>query len=77
MSCSLKSGSPKEPVVKKWCSYSCLDRSAHARFLWPSFLATFRIAGTVSTLLLDFTIAVRFRLTVCVRNSPKAASLAS
>jgi len=48
--CFLQAGCPSCcPVVKKWCIYCCLARSAHARFLWLGFLAMFGLAGTVST----------------------------
>ena len=46
-------------------------------FLWPSFLAMFGVAGRVSTLLLDITIAVCFSRTVCARNLQNVASLSS
>jgi len=77
MSCSWKRGSPEKGQLWMNGSYCCLARSAHAHFLQPGFLAMSSLAGKVSTPLLDVTVAIRFRLTVCARNSPKAASLSS
>ena len=46
-------------------------------FLCCGFLAMFGLAGTVSTPVLDVSVAVHFCWTVCARNLQKAASLTS
>jgi len=46
-------------------------------FLCCGFLAMFGLAGTVSTPVLDVSVAVRFCWTLCARNLQKAASLSS